>query len=336
MTRIGQPVIVFFVDSGAHPHAIRSTSSTRNIYTLYCFPYIHTSFYTYFPYIHFSRTTKKMATFLTIPADCKLAIILAMREGNAADCKTFLALLTLCKATNQLVCANLDRLVEHYAYKITNSTKIMTLFCDQPHSINDMPAVICKNTGDRMWFHYGKLHRSGSSSAESTDLPAVIHYDGSCEWWQNGECHRDTVVDNQVQPAIIWADGSREWWRRGKLHRSGAPGAGSADLPAIDYVVSKARTPKVRKVPQPNFVARVLVGQEWWVDGARHRDNDLPAVIYTSGRKEWWWQGKLHRDPVMVSRRLARSSPITILVEQPAVVHNGGYNEWWKHGKRYR
>ena len=30
--------------------------------------------------------------------------------------------------------------------------------------------------------------------------------------------------------------------------------------------------------------------------GELHRENDLPAVIYTSGEKEWWKNGKLHRD----------------------------------------
>jgi hypothetical protein len=39
--------------------------------------------------------------------------------------------------------------------------------------------------------------------------------------------------------------------------------------------------------------------REWYKYGSKHRDNDLPAVIYDinneNSRKEWWFNGRLHR-----------------------------------------
>jgi hypothetical protein len=60
----------------------------------------------------------------------------------------------------------------------------------------------------------GKLHR--------TDGPAVIHSDGTREWYQNGVLHR---TDG---PAIESPDGIYKWFKNGKNHRT--------DGPAIIYV----------------------------------------------------------------------------------------------------
>jgi hypothetical protein len=47
---------------------------------------------------------------------------------------------------------------------------------------------------------------------------------------------------------------------------------------------------------------------EWYKYGNKHRDNDLPAVIYDindeKSRKEWWYNGRLHRtngQPAIIS-----------------------------------
>lgn len=36
--------------------------------------------------------------------------------------------------------------------------------------------------------------------------------------------------------------------------------------------------------------------REWWVDGKRHRNNDLPALIFNNGNNQWWVDGKRHRE----------------------------------------
>ena len=57
---------------------------------------------------------------------------------------------------------------------------------------------------------------------------------------------------------------------------------------------------------------------EWWLNGKRHRENDLPAVEHPNGDKEWFLNGKRHR-------------------ENDAVIEYGnGYNAWWVNGKLHR
>ena len=59
--------------------------------------------------------------------------------------------------------------------------------------------------------------------------------------------------------------------------------------------------------------------EEWFQNGKRHRDNDLPAVIKSDGKKEWWQNGELHRDN-----------------DLPAVIRSDGGQFWYKNGKRQR
>jgi hypothetical protein len=94
---------------------------------------------------------------------------------------------------------------------------IYTKIClhHNPHSIDDLPAVIDAN-GAREWYKEGKLHRDG-------DLPAIIFVTGSQHWYKEGKMHRD-----YDSPVIIFADGTQQWYKEGKLHRDG-------DLPAVIY-----------------------------------------------------------------------------------------------------
>jgi ribonuclease BN (tRNA processing enzyme) len=82
----------------------------------------------------------------------------------------------------------------------------------QPHSIDDLPAMILSN-GDHHWYKEGIAHRDG-------DLPAKIRSNGDQEWYKEGKQHRDGDL-----PAGIWANGDQEWYKEGKQHRDG-------DLPA--------------------------------------------------------------------------------------------------------
>ena len=59
--------------------------------------------------------------------------------------------------------------------------------------------------------------------------------------------------------------------------------------------------------------------KRWLLNGKRHRDNDLPAMIQTDGTKHWYVNGQLHRDNDM-----------------PAVIDANGSKHWYVNGKRHR
>jgi hypothetical protein len=50
-------------------------------------------------------------------------------------------------------------------------------------------------------------------------------------------------------------------------------------------------------------------------NGLRHRDNDLPAIIYASGTKKWYKNGELHRDN-----------------DLPALITYDGAKHWYQNG----
>lgn len=60
------------------------------------------------------------------------------------------------------------------------------------------------------WYKDGVLHREN-------DLPAIQWYDGSYEWYENGQRHRNNA------PAVIYLDGRQGWYQHGKLHREEGP-----------------------------------------------------------------------------------------------------------------
>ena len=56
------------------------------------------------------------------------------------------------------------------------------------------------------WYHEGDQHR--------TEGPAVIHYDGTCEWWFYGKFSYKTPVDLRITQAVVTIQ--RAW----KLHQA--------------------------------------------------------------------------------------------------------------------
>jgi hypothetical protein len=57
--------------------------------------------------------------------------------------------------------------------------------------------------------------------------------------------------------------------------------------------------------------------QEWYQFDKLHRENDLPAIVYSDGCKSWYWRGELHRD------------------DGPAYI--GKYSrQWYRHDIPYR
>jgi len=59
--------------------------------------------------------------------------------------------------------------------------------------------------------------------------------------------------------------------------------------------------------------------QEWFKNGSRHRDNDLPAAIYPDGTQIWYEDGRYHRDN-----------------DLPALIHASGTQEWYQNGELHR
>ena len=59
--------------------------------------------------------------------------------------------------------------------------------------------------------------------------------------------------------------------------------------------------------------------RRWYKDGKRHRDGDLPAVVFENGDAVWYKDGKRHRDG-----------------DKPAVVFVSGYCAWFINNKRHR
>ena len=86
----------------------------------------------------------------------------------------------------------------------------------EPHSFDDLPAVIFADGSSQFWYKDGRLHRDG-------DLPAITRANGSQRWYKDGEKHRDGDL-----PAEIYASGTQVWYKDGKRHRDG-------DLPAAIY-----------------------------------------------------------------------------------------------------
>lgn len=71
---------------------------------------------------------------------------------------------------------------------------------------------------------------------------------------------------------------------------------------------------------EDNPATETPICKTWYKDGMRHREGDLPAVIYNTneGHKEWCKNGLLHRDG-----------------DLPAV-ERGNYKAWYKNGLLHR
>jgi hypothetical protein len=69
----------------------------------------------------------------------------------------------------------------------------------------------------------------------------------------------------------------------------------------------------------PEYIERVGGTKEWFKNGLRHRDGDLPSIILADGTKEWREGHKLHRKGGL-----------------PAIEWANGTKEWWVGGSRHR
>lgn len=87
--------------------------------------------------------------------------------------------------------------------------------------------------------------------------------------------------------------------------------------------------------------------EEWWVNGKRHRENDLPAVCWNTV-KEWWKNGRCHRDgdlPAVIKtypdtvrprREWLKNGSYHRENDLPAIEWEDGMDEWYWNGERHR
>lgn len=164
------------------------------------------------------------------------------------------------------------------------------------HSINDEPAIVLSD-GTCQWYKNGQMHRDPNPITGITK-PAAVYPDGTKMWYKHGERHRDND-----EPAVEDSNGCYSWYKNGKLHRDPNPITGKVG-PAIIY-------------PDGS--------QFWYWENIAHRDNDEPASVYADGAKIWYKNNRRHRDP----------NPITGEVG-PAVIEASGTQKWYKHDRLHR
>ena len=82
--------------------------------------------------------------------------------------------------------------------------------------------------------------------------------------------------------------------------------------------------------------------QFWYKNGLKHRDNDLPAAIYSNGDRHWYKNGLRHRDndlPAVISsngdQEWYKNGQEHRDNDLPAVIYSNGYQEWYKNGIKY-
>ena len=66
-------------------------------------------------------------------------------------------------------------------------------------------------------------------------------------------------------------------------------------------------------------MTRTIKSSYWHKNDLLHRDNDLPAIIYSNGTRYWYQNGQKHRDNNL-----------------PAVICSNGKQEWYRHGIKYK
>lgn len=104
-----------------------------------------------------------------------------------------------------------------------------------------------------------QIFKNQCGQYHNADGPAIIHGNGSQEWFLNGQRH------NPQGPAVIRQNGREEWWLNNLRHRT--------DGPALIHKNGK---------------------QVWLMNGVLHNP-DGPAVICSCGEKIWYLNGLLHR-----------------------------------------
>jgi hypothetical protein len=187
----------------------------------------------------------------------------------------------------------------------------------------------------------------GNGLTHNNNGPAIIHTDGSTEWWWHGKRHRDEG------PAIEYANGTKEWYMNHQNHRAGAPAVIKSCGDELWY-----QEGKLHREGGP-AVTMADGSLKWFFRGDLHRE-DGPAIEKRSAIngqviRQWYWQGKPSTEPEVFWRsreKDLRVKPPTMgedLIQLfssseklphnpsgPARVWKDGTQEWFINGRRHR
>ncbi len=89
-------------------------------------------------------------------------------------------------------------------------------------------------------------------------------------------------------------------------------------LPYFKLTPKEIATIKFKIYKQRLTITKLSYKTEYYIEGKRHREGDLPAEEYDSGHKEWYRHGKLHRE------------------NGPAIIWTTGSKAWYYNGLRHR
>ena len=109
------------------------------------------------------------------------------------------------------------------------------------------------------------------------DKPSIITPNGTQYWHNYGVIHRENG------PAIKTAKGYQFFYQNGKCHREGDPAVIFNEFLRSYYL--KGKLEKIEDDLNEIY--------EFFKEGRRHRENDLPAYI-SPIEKKWYFDNKLH------------------------------------------
>lgn len=136
------------------------------------------------------------------------------------------------------------------------------------------PAVI-KADGTEVWYQHGRIHRE--------DGPAIIepatYNNAKICWCRHEQLHRDND-----EPAVIYFNGTKEWYQNGKRHRVGGPAVTYKNGAEIWYQNGRQHR---EDGPAQTFPNGHLC---WYRNGEKHRA-DGPAIIFPDGSTFWHYDG---------------------------------------------
>ncbi len=254
-------------------------------------------------------------SYLGLPNECKLLVILAARSRDGGVNRATLgSLIVLCKEVSDLIKTSFPTIQTHYTMILKRDNCLIYEFCRVIHRDDDLPAKVYIN-GAQKWYRYGLIHRDNP-----LDDPAIITGNGTQKWYKNGYMRRRSITDRTMLPYFIESE----------------PGERERLLPLDDppTVIYASGVMKWKK-------SVVLTGvdlQEYKIVEIVHRSNDLPAVIYPSGKKEWWANGNIHRDtgPAIIEANGAqiwvRRNVIHRDDDLPAIIEANGARVWYQYG----
>jgi hypothetical protein len=182
-----------------------------------------------------------------------------------------------------------DVIHDKVPYKsITNKIKVIKLidrseffdnFVEGINTINYGPDTDNKNRNNI--FNLKRMDNGHLVLHSNDDMPAIQYYDGTLEWYHDGESHRDNDMPAFISP-IRDIYGCRKWYLHGKLHRINGPAIITYDGYEFWYKEGMMH----RDGDMPAYIA--YGDKKWYKNGKRHRDNGLPAIIWEHGLFEWY------------------------------------------------